>query len=95
MPETAKMLVLSPRHVFKHTYDLLLHDAIMGVVSYQKNETHGPEQYGCFVYVQRDWREEAVPEDLASCILLAEFQGCQWIMFDQDVDPYEGLIVWW
>ena len=91
--EISKMITLHPAHLSGQTYHLLRCDAVMGVITYQKNETHGPEEYGVFVYIQGDWADHEVPEDLRACIELAREDGCDWIMFDYDAEPVEGLPV--
>lgn len=92
MLEIEKMLSLHPSHLTKTTDILLRHDDVPGVVSFQKKGLLG-EVYGMFVYISQDWKEEDVPGDLAACIELAKKHGCDWIMFDRDVEPVPELTV--
>ena len=94
MPEVTKFIALHTGHIFADTLKALRNDAIDGVVCYRKDEIHGPEEYGVWVYIQGDWAEQNIPQDLEACIEYAKKFDCDWIMFDYDVEPVKDLTVW-
>lgn len=93
--EISKMLTLNTGHIFKSTLQALRNDAVEGVVCYRKDEIHGPEEYGVWVYIQSDWAEQNIPQDLKACIEYAKKFDCDWIMFDYDGEPVKDLTVWY
>lgn len=95
MPEVTKFIALHTSHVFPDTLKALRNDAIAGVVCYRKDEIHGPEEYGVWVYIQGDFDEYNIPQDLEACIEYAKKFDCDWIMFDYDVEPVKDLTVWY
>ena len=95
MPEVTKFIALHTSHIFADTLKALRNDAIDGVVCYRKDEIHGPEEYGVWVYIQGDWAEQNIPQDLEVCIEYAKKFDCDWIMFDYDVEPVKDLTVWY
>ena len=95
MPEVTKFIALHTSHIFADTLKALRNDAIDGVVCYRKDEIHGPEEYGVWVYIQGDWAKQNIPQDLEACIEYAKKFDCDWIMFDYDVEPVKDLTVWY
>lgn len=48
--------------------------------------------YGWWVRVNPDRADQSkVPADLLGVISFAHQHGCEWVMFDCDADPIEGL----
>ena len=95
IPDVTKFIALHTSHIFADTLKALRNDAIEGVVCYRKDEIHGPEEYGVWVYIQGDWAEQNIPQDLEVCIEYAKKFDCDWIMFDYDVKPVKDLTVWY
>lgn len=95
MPEVTKFIALHTSHIFADTLKALRNDAVEGVVCYRKDEIHGPEEYGVWVYIQGDWADRNIPQDLEACIEYAKKFDCDWIMFDYDVEPVKDLTVWY
>ena len=93
-PDVAKMIAVNTGHILADTLRLIRSDAIQGVISYQKNEACSLEEFGAFVYIQGDWKEQDVPADLAACIEYAQKHDADWIMFDYDVEPVDDLAFW-
>lgn len=87
--EKYNMLALSTGHVSGDTATLMDIDKC-GLIIYEK------EGYGWFVHIPEpfDENKESIPKDLYKCITLARKQGCDWIMFDCDVEPIDELPVY-
>ncbi len=88
--EKHSMLALSTGHVSDETASLMQLDNIDGVVIYDK------PGYGWFVVVpdgelEMEEIEESCPKDLYECLKLAQKEGCDWIMFDSDVEAVDEL----
>lgn len=91
MTTVLKMLELSTGHVSKETAAKLDESECPGVSSYPKGE------YGWWVYAESYGKEEAgndAPPDLVDCLRFAQSIGCDWIMFDRDVDQLENLVTY-
>lgn len=95
IPDVTKFIALHTSHIFADTLKALRNDAVEGVVCYRKDEIHGPEEYGVWVYIQADWADMNIPQDLEACIEYAKKFDCDWIMFDYDVEPVKDLTVWY
>ncbi len=92
--EKYNMLALSMGYVSEETAELMNDDNIDGVVLYNKGN------YGWFVHVPDSGLEFDVledgecPADLYRCMKYARDNGCDWIMFDCDVETIEDLPVY-
>lgn len=87
--EKHNMLALSTGHVSEETAKLMDIDQC-GLVVYEK------EDYGWFVHLPDplDEYKESTPKDLYKCMTFAMKQGCDWVMFDCDVEPIDELPVY-
>lgn len=87
--EINKMLSLSTAHVTERTAHIMENFNIDNVVIYDK------PNYGWFVYVpdrlEIEECQDICPDDLYECLLFARDNGCDWIMFDCDVEPITEL----
>ncbi len=86
-----KMLDLSTAHLSPVTRELMFNDAADAIY-------YGKGDYGWFVHVPEKDHEnrgigEHCPHDLASCLVYAQEQGAQWIMFDCDAGYVTALEV--
>lgn len=56
----------------------------------------GPTDYGWFAYAHDEncgEGDDAIPEEMFACMTFARAQGCDYILFDCDAEPIEGLPV--
>ncbi len=90
--EFHKMLALSTAHVKEYTSRFMDNDTLYQVVVYDK---HG---HGWFVVVPDNITMKEIkrscPADLYACFELAIKKECDWIMFDNDVEPIDELPVY-
>lgn len=86
--EIEKILTLSTHNISEGTAEWLdsqLYNKEQVLTVYSKKE------YGWFVPVYSSVLEKTIPEDLMKIAKYALDLGCQWIMFDRDVDVNEEL----
>lgn len=88
MIEITKMLALSTAHLTEQTCNSYLPG--WEGPAYKKGE------YGWFVPIFDDCVESVEPaaSDLKECMLKAIAEGCDWLMFDRDVDTIDDLKVY-
>lgn len=93
MLETHKMLALSTGHLTLETAQWLNHkielDGMKRPVCYDKSS--GNESYGWFIPIVEGRVPANIPLELQACMTLAHQQGCDWLMFDRDVDEVPHL----
>ena len=92
--EKHNMLALSTGHITRETADLMDINRIGGVVLYNKDAA------GWFVHIPDsgldfdELEDGECPADLYRCMKYARDNGCDWIMFDCDVETIEDLPVY-
>lgn len=90
--EFHKMLALSTGHLTRETIALLEIQASGKPTPYfEMPVAYAKRDYGWFVHVADNTPD--CPTDLEACLHLAKSQGCNWIMFDRDVETIEQLVV--
>ena len=77
-----KMLVLSTAHITPDTCN--------GYLRGRDAPCYPKGDYGYFVYVEDDVPDD-LPDDLRACYAFASEHQCDWIMFDCDASPVDGL----
>ena len=87
--EKYTMIALSTAHITKETAKLMELDEIEGVILYQKDNV------GWFVHIPEECdfdelKDQGCTYDLYQCMKYALDNGCDWIMFDCDVDVNEA-----
>ncbi len=95
--EKHTMIALSTAHIAEATVEFFKKLKNAGIVVYSKGD------YGWFVYVPEYFEgfkdNGDFPDDLYLCMKYAHDNGCEWIMFDQDVDVNEApelpVYDWW
>ncbi len=91
--EKHTMLALSTSHITEDTAGRMDKNDIEGVVLYQKKD------FGWFVYVPyafdfKELEDGDCPADIFRCMKFALENGCDWIMFDNDVNEIPDLPVY-
>lgn len=81
--EKHNMLALSTGHLTQKTICNM-----ENFIAYEKGE------YGWFVYVPEIMDTYEMPKDLDNCIQFARNNGCDWIMFDRDVETIDSLQIY-
>jgi hypothetical protein len=85
--ESRKTLCLSTAHVAETTANIL------NTTSYEKWPVcGGPWHFGWLVYAHDDdCGDPPMPRDLWACCCFAREHGFDYILFDQDAEPVDGL----
>ena len=92
--EKHNMLALSTGHVSRETAELMDDDNIDDVTLYNKSG------YGWYVYIPDEGidfdklADGECPADLYRCMKYARDNGCDWLMFDCDVETIDELPVY-
>ena len=85
MPEIRTLLALSTAHVSGDTARML-----NNTTPEKWPVSGGSTSYGWFIYAHDDCYDE-MPLDLVETFIFARKNGCEYIMFDCDVEPITEL----
>lgn len=87
--EKSSMLGLSTACISSKTADIINEIAFGHESSYEGLIAYPKHVYGWFVHVSEEIELENLPEDLKNCLNYAKLKGCEWIMFDRDIEYNE------
>lgn len=93
MPEIDKMLSLSTAHITKATGDWLDEQSKLTANNEMELITYPKGEYGWFIPLYKEMFEEQkiIPESLLLILGYAWGTGCQWIMFDNEIEEIDDL----
>ena len=86
--EITKMLTLSTAHITEDTNRLLANEPYtdgMQLSVFTKAD------FGWFIYINDDFENRSIPDDLRACLELAKKNECKWLCLDCDGDVVDEL----